>query len=300
MTEPLTIDAILDAFATTIGRLPREAMDQAIARWPEVSPALLACLNEAADGAPVSERTDNILSISIYLMAQMRETRAYRPLCALLAADNRAEELLGDGITEELKFIVARVYDGDPAPLRSLIEDPNADQFVRDAGLYAMAWLTAEGRIDRESTAAYLRDLHARLRPQAECYVWVGWQQAIANLGLEELAPLVEDAFRHGWISDTVLAPRHFREDLSRALQAADPIDAFPENERDDGSLDDAAQMLSRWPMFQPQKPARKPVMPVPAGTVRNPHRNVGRNDPCPCGSGKKFKKCCLEMAVAS
>jgi hypothetical protein len=22
------------------------------------------------------------------------------------------------------------------------------------------------------------------------------------------------------------------------------------------------------------------------------PFRNVGRNDPCPCGSGKKFKKC--------
>jgi uncharacterized protein YecA (UPF0149 family) len=21
--------------------------------------------------------------------------------------------------------------------------------------------------------------------------------------------------------------------------------------------------------------------------------RNVGRNDPCPCGSGKKYKKCC-------
>jgi hypothetical protein len=25
----------------------------------------------------------------------------------------------------------------------------------------------------------------------------------------------------------------------------------------------------------------------------RNPFRDVGRNDPCPCGSGKKFKKCC-------
>ncbi len=24
-----------------------------------------------------------------------------------------------------------------------------------------------------------------------------------------------------------------------------------------------------------------------------NPYRNIGRNDPCPCGSGKKFKKCC-------
>lgn len=25
-------------------------------------------------------------------------------------------------------------------------------------------------------------------------------------------------------------------------------------------------------------------------------HKGVGRNDPCPCGSGKKFKKCCLSM----
>ena len=25
----------------------------------------------------------------------------------------------------------------------------------------------------------------------------------------------------------------------------------------------------------------------------------VGRNDPCPCGSGKKFKKCCAEAISA-
>ncbi|MDO6707116.1 UPF0149 family protein [Photobacterium sp. 1_MG-2023] len=24
-----------------------------------------------------------------------------------------------------------------------------------------------------------------------------------------------------------------------------------------------------------------------------NPYKSVGRNDPCPCGSGKKFKQCC-------
>lgn len=28
------------------------------------------------------------------------------------------------------------------------------------------------------------------------------------------------------------------------------------------------------------------------AGTVRK-EKKVGRNDPCPCGSGKKYKKCC-------
>ena len=25
---------------------------------------------------------------------------------------------------------------------------------------------------------------------------------------------------------------------------------------------------------------------------ARNPLKDVGRNDPCPCGSGQKFKKC--------
>ena len=28
--------------------------------------------------------------------------------------------------------------------------------------------------------------------------------------------------------------------------------------------------------------------------TVRRDEPKVGRNDPCPCGSGRKYKKCCL------
>lgn len=29
------------------------------------------------------------------------------------------------------------------------------------------------------------------------------------------------------------------------------------------------------------------------SGTVRREGKKVGRNDPCPCGSGKKYKQCC-------
>ena len=32
---------------------------------------------------------------------------------------------------------------------------------------------------------------------------------------------------------------------------------------------------------------------PVRPQTVRREARKVGRNEPCPCGSGKKYKKCC-------
>ncbi len=30
-----------------------------------------------------------------------------------------------------------------------------------------------------------------------------------------------------------------------------------------------------------------------PSATVQREGPKVGRNDPCPCGSGKKYKKCC-------
>jgi len=59
---------------------------------------------------------------------------------------------------------------------------------------------------------------------------------------------------------------------------------------------------LSHWAAFkQNRKEKRQPSGIAdwsssgwPITPVTNPLRNVGRNDPCPCGSGRKFKKCCL------
>jgi hypothetical protein len=31
---------------------------------------------------------------------------------------------------------------------------------------------------------------------------------------------------------------------------------------------------------------------------VRNPGARIGRNDPCPCGSGKKYKRCCMNRTL--
>jgi len=39
---------------------------------------------------------------------------------------------------------------------------------------------------------------------------------------------------------------------------------------------------------------------PPRSGTVKRSQPKVGRNDPCPCGSGKKYKKCCLPKEQAA
>jgi hypothetical protein len=37
---------------------------------------------------------------------------------------------------------------------------------------------------------------------------------------------------------------------------------------------------------------------PDPVLPIVNPGPKIGRNDPCPCGSGKKYKKCCIDKPV--
>lgn len=36
-----------------------------------------------------------------------------------------------------------------------------------------------------------------------------------------------------------------------------------------------------------------EPELPPPVEPITSDKEKVGRNDPCPCGSGKKYKKCC-------
>ncbi|MDO5695712.1 MAG: SEC-C metal-binding domain-containing protein [Eubacteriales bacterium] len=50
---------------------------------------------------------------------------------------------------------------------------------------------------------------------------------------------------------------------------------------------------LEEWDAIFPEKKRKELYLEQrKSGTVVNENK-VGRNDPCPCGSGKKYKKCC-------
>ena len=48
-------------------------------------------------------------------------------------------------------------------------------------------------------------------------------------------------------------------------------------------------QKMTEAKVYDPQKPQTNEIQ----KTVKNVTKKVGRNEPCPCGSGKKFKNCC-------
>lgn len=64
--------------------------------------------------------------------------------------------------------------------------------------------------------------------------------------------------------------------------------------ERANQVVDAATQLHAYW--FKQRPPMLMPTIgkPTPSPQPVVTQKLVGRNDPCPCGSGKKYKKCCL------
>ena len=95
----------------------------------------------------------------------------------------------------------------------------------------------------------------------------------------------------------TVFAEHLPRLTLSPAVRADVPevVARFFEFLQDGGRLGDGYAWAERVrPLVVPSTPA-KSASPASKGTpIRKAATTaVGRNDPCPCGSGKKYKKCC-------
>lgn len=280
------------------GGVPVEAIRAAQADRATMVPVFLRTIDDFLELRGPAD--PNALFFMFHLLGEWREKSAYWPLAVLLRLPpDVLNSILGDAITETSHRVMAAVFDGDPEPLYAIIRDPDADEFVRAKMCQTIAMLTRRGELPREATAAFLRECHAQLEPQQNCYVWSGWIDAVAWLGLTELRPLVQQAFQRGSIDPMWLTLKNFEDALQHTL---DHPDAEPRHSAGKLALfGETVAELSKWHGFKP-KGLDKVTSDLGLQTSfglphREPARKVGRNDPCPCGSGKKFKKCCLTSA---
>jgi len=94
----------------------------------------------------------------------------------------------------------------------------------------------------------------------------------------------------------TMIANAYDRHEIERAFGVGDD----PEWQRFDNPWqfydpDEIDRRQERW-LREAERHDPDSYGPiVPSKTYQRTSPKVGRNDPCPCGSGKKYKKCCLD-----
>lgn len=263
---------------------PLDALMTLRQKWDEARGPLFAALDDYASGEDRSEQNADRIFFGIHLLAEKREHAAWGPLLRVaMEGGDALYDMIGDAASETLPAVLLSLYDGDMAGLKKLIETPQADEWGRVAALECFSALAVNGVITLQDAQDYLGGLFEALQPREAHPVWYGWQGCIAMLGLNELEPSVARAFRQGLVDKNVLDFEDFQADL-RASRAAPSLKEVFE-ERGVTPIDDGVEILAvfdeEYAEEEPQEPAQ------------NQFRNVGRNDPCPCGSGKKFKKCC-------
>lgn len=293
-------------------RVPREAIAEAEARREEMIPAFIAEIERflSIRRPGNDDVADSPLIVIVHLLGEWRATAAYRSVCRLLRRGSDViDGLFGDS-AENLAAICVALFDGDRAPLEAVVLDPKADQYSRRACFEALVQLAVEGRTDRSAVEAFTRSSYRRLEPRYDNMVWVGWINAVAALAIGDLAPLCRKAITGEKVPYDFTDVKHFNSELEYAAAHPDfpwPADLAPRGvpstvdllqEFADVALsDDAAQRRAHdWSSASNLDPGVSSGEDQPAF---NPWRDVGRNDPCPCGSGRKFKKCCLDQLDA-
>jgi uncharacterized protein len=102
-------------------------------------------------------------------------------------------------------------------------------------------------------------------------------------------AELVNDAENGGCLIPMMMLYHEHDEDPEMCPEPISP------EKREEIIVHMAAGLMSAYRYFKAQREVH-PDLSTPEPRRSTP--KVGRNDPCPCGSGRKYKKCCGRAAV--
>jgi len=301
----MTIPEILKELEPYTGSFPRAAMEAAIAQREEITPELLRVIEAvAADPAAYARHEYMFHLFALHLLAQFRETRAYEPIVKLVGGpDEIVDDLLGETITGGLNRILASVYNGNPVPLQQLIENESVNEFVRGAAIEALVGLAHTNQMTRDEVAGYFRSLFHGKLPRDYSFAWNSLVCCVVQLPAPELLEDVRQAYADNLVDTSVASLADLERDL---------VSGLPRPDAQFTLITDAIGEMDWWWAFNPDEPEadevftpslppveRKPEPPriapasyVPPQPMRREPK-IGRNDPCPCGSGKKYKKCC-------
>ena len=297
---------VLKALERYTPQYPKEVVEAAVSMQEQITPELLRILEDTVTRAVEISAQDPDQDCyahmyALFLLAQFRETRAY-PFVVGFArlSEDVLESLVGDAITEEFPRILASVCDGDLGPIKALIEDPALYEYARDAALISLTVLVAEGALHRDEVMAYFKSLFEGKLERKHSAVWDSLVAVSVDLYPEEVVEQIVAAYAEGLADPGFMNPR----DVDRALKKGKEVVLGKFAKHAKGYIRNTVDEMKWWACFnEPIRPVH--VLTSPAN--RTPHSSsehllkpvrqepkIGRNDPCPCGSGKKYKKCCL------
>ena len=299
----MNTEEILQQLESYDGTFPRRALEEAVANREQIVPALLRTLEYAEQNAEaLLEQEDYMAHIyAMFLLAQFRERQAYPLIARFFRLPGELSlDLTGDVVTEYLDRILASVSGGDTSLMMELAEDEKVNEYVRCAALNGMVTLVACGEKSRDEVMDYFKSLLTNRLKREPHHIWSCLVACCADLYPEEVYEEIKQAFAEELVDETYIDLQNVDEDLKRGKEQTlknlqesrhqlitdtiSEMEGWASFQEPDADRSYKPSLLTDWDSFREMPAPQKPYVAPP---------KIGRNEPCPCGSGKKYKKCC-------
>lgn len=268
---------------------------------------------------------------ALYLLAQFREKHAYPLIVEFFSIPGkRIFDVTGDVITGDLCRILASVSCGDIQYLPSLIENPTIDEYVRSAAIYAFVILMFCGEISRDEVIKYFQYLFREGLEKEYSNIWNSLVINSTKIYPEEVYEEIKKIYEEDLVDNFFVRLRDVEDALTEGKEKT--LSKW-KGDREYTLITNTIKEMEDWACFKTKKELEerfnKQFNALIKASRKFQHNSnqiknkkgtqrlakvkkqeesedsvkktetktppkIGRNTPCPCGSGKKYKKCCL------
>ena len=278
--------------------LPRETLIQ----------DLVEILKDSITRFHYHDSNDQVSWFCFHSLAMLKELNAKEALPAILEILKQGEEYhdfyFGDLITEELWEVFYQLFDLQI--LIDFLQEPNIYSFAKCPVLKAVEQLLLTSKIEKNEGFSfyndvlnfYLKNNHDKNHLDIKTISHLVGD--ICTLRLIEFVPLIKQLYAQDLIDEFLIGSEgNILEEIYTPLKQNSIRQFHPGYstwykdlcsyyKNDDDFDDDLIPFDETHPT----------ILPKLNTNLQNPldsNLSIGRNELCPCGSGKKFKKCCLE-----
>lgn len=272
---------------------PKDAFQVITDNREEALPYLRKAIDDAISKGKMLEGDNQLHFYALYLLGEFQDRESFPKIMELVTLkDDTAEYLLGDCITTELRDILYNTYDGNIELLKKSIRDRDIDEFVRSVLLDVMGQLYLDGSLEENAWKDFLRQEVYDGREYDFVYNSIGY--ILCKCHFVDMLPDIRYMFDNDLIDEMCMGK--YDSYVDAMFEYREDEDRFCEKSFC------AAEALRHWAMFSEseermpeEKDFEKLIRMLEKEESKSVRKTkVGRNDPCPCGSGKKYKYCCL------
>ncbi len=240
---------------------------------------------------------------SVFLLTELNATESLYKIFQILRKDEDFLDFwFDDFLTEEIWRVIYQLGNNQLEALKKFLFEPDIYVIVRYEIFCAVAQIAWHQNERRPEVVKWMEDVFTYLLEKKNKYSFeiddfIGLAIGdVMNLKIKELLPLVEKLFDNGMVAVEMCG------DLSRVKSDILDLETRHNNKRDILNIYDRyTDIISTWAGYMEEESKDNNAGNVSEGVTTETlpvedagTEKIGRNSPCPCGSGKKYKKCCM------